>query len=115
MAYVKVMKHPEKIVVAAVILLAASDASADWRIETVPAGAQVVYDGRNLGPSPISVPSRHGHTFSAILPGYAIQSIESRGPFNNRMITIRLKPDGSAPFRTTPGSLAPSPFGERDR
>jgi len=115
MAYAKVMKHLEKVVVVAVILLAASDASADWRIETVPIGAQVVYDGRNLGPSPVSVPGRHGHTFSAILPGYAIQSVESRGPVNSRVITIRLKPDGSAPFSIAPGQLGPSPFGERDR
>jgi len=109
------MKQLIKASFAVAVLLAASDALADWRVETVPAGAQIVYDGRNLGPSPVSVPGRHGHTFSAILPGYAIQSVETLGALNNRVITIRLKPDVSAPFRTTPGSLAPSPFGERDR
>lgn len=110
------MKHKQQLAsIILVLSLTASYASADWRIQTTPPGAQVIYDGRNLGPSPVSVPSSHGHTFSAILPGYVLQSVQFTGPVGNRIVTLRLKPDSSAPGSLFSGPSMPSPLGERDR
>lgn len=112
----KGMKHKLELAFTVVAFsLTASYVSADWRIETAPPGAQVIYDGRNLGPAPVSVPSAHGHTFSAILPGYVLQSVQFKGPVGNRIVTLRLKSDSSAPGPLFPGPSMPSPLGERDR
>ena len=90
-----------------VLLPAIAAAACDGlMIQTDPPMARVLLDGRDAGASPACL--KKGmlhHSYSAVLPGYVVHSIETR----DRVVTIRLRQGaGGAPAALGPGMPSPT-------
>lgn len=111
------MKDQARLTLALLFCAVSSTGCVAFRVETIPPGAQVIFDGRNLGPSPVQIAWEDpiDHTYSAVMPGHVIHSVQSKGT----AVIIRLKPEGSGisslPLGHQPRPTLPSPLGERDR